>query len=132
MNSKIRVSYDYDKKEPFLSIRLSETTEDLADGHLKHLLERINSDGLRLHYPERSPDPSTPINSAPEIRIGNRYLLPFAGIRILQYLLEKGIAHTQHSDCVEVDQHVDLFNLGFHFAVWQQERYPEDEVKVTE
>lgn len=113
MNSKIRVSYDYGKKEPYIKFVLDKKSDDLADGHLQHLIERINSDGLRLQYPETSD------NQNPEIRIGCRYMVSFGGHEILQYLLENEIPHTQHSDYIEINRHVDLFNLGVNFAEWK-------------
>lgn len=111
MNSKIKVSYDYNKKEPYIKFQLAKDSDELADGHLKHLIEQIKNHGLRLQYPERNEG-----NMNPEIRIGCRYFVPIAGLEIVNFLNEREIPHTQHSDCTEIDVHVDLFNLGVNFA----------------
>lgn len=115
MNSKIRVSYDYDKKEPYIKLQLAKDSDELADGHLKHLIEQINNHGLRLQYPEKNGD-----NLNPEIRIGRRYIVPRNGEEIVNFLNEMGVKHTQHSDYIEIDREVDLFNLGFEYAKYKK------------
>jgi len=65
MDSKIRVEYDFDTKEPYLQITLGQS-EDLRDQMLKHFVQSISlgSSYLGVIYPPNNKD-----NSVVQIRM---------------------------------------------------------------
>ena len=72
MKSKIRVEYDFDKKEPYLQFYVVDTntpgTElDMRDTMLKHLVQTASGDGGYMYatYPENNQD-----NSVMQVRVG--------------------------------------------------------------
>lgn len=67
MKSKIRVEYDFDKKEPYIQFYLEKDSEgepDLRDGMLKSLIQSASFNPIWIWYPPHNSD-----NSVPQIRL---------------------------------------------------------------
>lgn len=67
MKSKIRVEYDFDKKEPYIQFYLEKETEeapDLRDEMLKALIQEASYNPIWVQYPPHNTD-----NSVPQIRV---------------------------------------------------------------
>ncbi len=75
MKSKIRVEYDFDKREPYLQLYIESSwhgESDMRDQMLKSFIEEANYKGVYIMYPENNQD-----NSVPQIRIGDgKFLTP--------------------------------------------------------
>lgn len=70
MKSKIRVEYDFDKKEPYIQFYLEKDLEgenDLRDGMLKDLIQSGTGHPIRIWYPSINGD-----NSTPQIRLQDK------------------------------------------------------------
>lgn len=71
MKSKIRVEYDFDKKEPYIQFYLEKDVEgepDLRDGMLKSLIESASHNPIWIWYPPHNGD-----NSVPQIRLQDKH-----------------------------------------------------------
>jgi hypothetical protein len=68
MKSKIRVEFDFDKKEPYLQLYLEEDNQseipDLRDSMLKAFVQTASNSGITIKYPETNVD-----NCCPQIRL---------------------------------------------------------------
>lgn len=66
MKSKIRVEYDFDKKEPYIQFYLEKCDEepDMRDNMLKTLIQSANHNPVCVTYPIHNGD-----NSTPQIRL---------------------------------------------------------------
>ena len=70
MKSKIRVEYDFDKKEPYVQFYLEKDLEgenDLRDGMLKDLIQSGSGHPIWIWYPPINGD-----NSTPQIRLQDK------------------------------------------------------------
>lgn len=75
MESKIRVEYDFDKKEPYIQLYLEKGSSDMRDGMLQHLIEQGLNKGLEVIYPISNED-----NGTPQIRIKHTLDLNWVGL----------------------------------------------------
>lgn len=115
MLSKIRVEYDFDKKEPFLQFYLVEKSEeqpDLRDQMLKSFIQNVNVEGrLEVFYPVVNAN-----SCAPQFRITNNHYVSDTSEDFLNFLNKNDIPYIHEGTHITITKHVNLFNLGREFT----------------
>jgi len=130
MKSKIRVEYDFDKKEPYLQLFLEVPEEDLADRTLKHFIEEGSKNGFEVIHPKNNENnnvpqirvimPSPQDQECPSITVQNVSPL------FIRFLTEKNITFEQYPTFVTVSYFAELslFEYGMMWGQYYSENSP--------